>query len=77
MARGQQTCRHCIHFVDDPARIEAEFPNLTILGSAYSSARGEAGICHKLGTFQDPLDARQCPWFAPRPETPPTRSRTG
>jgi hypothetical protein len=67
MKPGQLTCRHCRHFVDDPARIEAEFPNLTILGSAYSSARGEAGICRKHNTFNDPVDARQCPWFASRP----------
>jgi hypothetical protein len=68
MAPAHPTCRHCKYFVDDPALIEAEFPNLTILGSAYSSARGEAGICRKQDTFNDPLDARQCPWFEPRPE---------
>jgi hypothetical protein len=60
----EQTCQDCTHFVDDPAFIEAEFPNLTIFGSAYSSARGDAGICHKYDLFTDPVPARKCPSFA-------------
>ena len=60
----QRTCRSCVHFVDDPARIEAEFPYLTVFGSAYSSARGEAGICQKLDRFLDPMPAECCPEFA-------------
>jgi len=63
------TCQHCIHFVDDPALIEAEFPNLTIFGSAYSSARGNAGICKKLDRFLDPLPAQECPSFTLRGES--------
>jgi hypothetical protein len=58
-----QTCRSCAHFVDDPACIEAEFPNLTIFGSAYSSARGDAGICQALDLFTDPLTAKDCASF--------------
>lgn len=59
----ERTCQHCIHFDDDPASIEAEFPYLTVFGSAYSAARGEAGICKKLGLFTDPQPARCCPSF--------------
>ncbi|MBL6974925.1 MAG: hypothetical protein ISR64_04270 [Deltaproteobacteria bacterium] len=66
---SEQTCRHCVHFIDDPASIEAEFPYLTVFGSAYSSARGEAGICHRLDRFVDPLPAQECPSFTPRGES--------
>ena len=65
---AKQTCQHCVHFVGDPVSIEAEFPNLTIFGSAYSSARGDAGICHKFDLFLDPVLARNCPSFTLRPE---------
>jgi hypothetical protein len=59
----ERTCQHCIHFDDDPASIEREFPYLTVFGSAYSAARGEAGICNKLDRFLDPQPARCCPFF--------------
>jgi hypothetical protein len=65
----EPTCKSCVHFVDDPAAIEAEFPNLTIFGSAYSSARGDAGICQKLDRFLDPLPAKDCRAFALLAET--------
>lgn len=64
-----RTCQHCVHFIDDPAFIEAEFPSLTIFGSAYSSARGEAGICQELDRFMDPLPARACASFTARGES--------
>ena len=62
----KQTCQHCAHFVDDPASIEAAFPGLTVFGSAYSSARGHAGICQVLGRFMDPVPAQNCPSFVAR-----------
>jgi len=62
----RQTCQHCAHFVDDPASIEAEFPGITPFGSAYSSARGQAGICQEFDRFMDPVLARDCPSFEPR-----------
>jgi hypothetical protein len=65
----KQTCQHCAHFVDDPASIEAEFPYITVFGSAYSSARGHAGICQELDRFMDPVLARGCPSFVPRGKT--------
>ena len=65
----ERTCQHCVHFVDDPASIEAEFPYLTVFGSAYSSSRGHAGICKKLDRFMDPLPAKECPSFTPRGES--------
>ena len=67
----ERTCQHCVHFIDDPASIEAEIPNLTMLGSAYSSARGHAGICRKTDRFLDPLPARDCPSFTLRNSSKP------
>jgi hypothetical protein len=64
----KQTCRHCARFADDPAAIEREFPGLTILGSAYASVRGAAGICRELDRFMDPIPAAHCPTFVPRDE---------
>ena len=68
----KRTCRHCARFVDDPAAIEQEFPGLTILGSAYASVRGAAGICRELDRFMDPISASDCPHFVARDE-PSTR----
>ena len=62
----KQTCQQCAHFVDDPAVIEAEIPGLTSFGSAYSSARGHAGICREFDRFLDPLLAQDCPSFTAR-----------
>ena len=59
----KHTCQNCIHFVDDPAVIEAEIPGLTSFGSAYSSARGYAGICREFYRFLDPEAAYNCPSF--------------
>ena len=76
----ERTCRSCLHFVDDPTRIEAEFPYLTVFGSAFSSARGDAGICERFDRFLDPMPAAFCPGFESafdaadecRGKTPPT-----
>jgi hypothetical protein len=55
-----RTCRSCAHFDDDPAHLEAEIPGILVFGSAYSSARGHAGMCRKLDRFLDPLLADCC-----------------
>jgi hypothetical protein len=62
---SKPTCQHCANFNDDPAFIEAEIPGLTSFGSAYSSARGYAGICHAFDRFMDPVPADNCQSFAP------------
>jgi hypothetical protein len=54
--------------VDAPDRIEAELPHLTLFGSAYSSARGDAGICRTFDRFMDPVPARNCDAFEHRRE---------
>ena len=59
----EPTCRSCVHFDDDPAHLEAEVPGILVFGSAYSSARGHAGMCRRLDRFLDPILARQCPSF--------------
>jgi len=59
-----RVCRACIHFDNDPRRIEAEFPGLTALGSAYGSSRAEDGICDLRELF---LSANGwCDRFSPR-----------
>jgi len=65
-----RSCRSCTHFDDDPAVIEAEFPYLCVFGSAYSSARGHAGICRERERFMDPLPAEHCLSFTLRGPTP-------
>jgi hypothetical protein len=61
------SCRSCRHFDDDPRSLEARLPGLTILGSAYSSTRADAGLCAILDRFQSPIDAAACLHFVPRP----------
>lgn len=60
------TCRDCSHFDDDPASLERRLPGLTALSSAYSSVRGDAGICQASGRYLLPLDAAGCPDFRRR-----------
>ena len=73
-----QTCQHCVHFDDDPASIEAKIPGLTSFGSAYSSARGHAGICQEFDRFMDPVMALNCPSFEARKlvSDPPSTGRS-
>jgi hypothetical protein len=60
------TCRSCEHFDDDPASIEAQLPGITILGSAYGSVRGDAGICQVLKRFMEPIEAADCEFYESR-----------
>jgi hypothetical protein len=55
------TCRECKHFNNDPAWLERELPGLNALSSAYSSARGEAGICVKRDIYLSPI--KKCNYF--------------
>jgi hypothetical protein len=65
-AAAPADCRQCSQFDDDPASLERRLAGLTILGSAYGSVRGAAGICEVLQRFMEPLDATGCPHFRPR-----------
>jgi hypothetical protein len=38
-------CASCVHFRNDPAVLEWLFKGLTSLGSGYSSARANDGVC--------------------------------
>ncbi|MGD8441480.1 MAG: hypothetical protein PVG53_13190 [Holophagae bacterium] len=60
------SCRDCIHFEDDPAEIERRLPGIVILGSAWGSTRGDAGLCGALDRFHDPIPAADCPLFEAR-----------
>ncbi len=52
VVKGQ--CRQCRFFENDPAVIEAAFPGLTALSSAYGSVRADAGICSRHELFLAP-----------------------
>ena len=71
------TCRSCVHFDDDPERLEAEVPGILVFGSAYGSSRGHAGLCAKLDRFQDPIPADACPAFEEPAPVNPARSSGG
>jgi hypothetical protein len=43
--RDVQSCRNCRHFDALAADIEANFPGLASLSSAYSSVRAGDGLC--------------------------------
>jgi len=57
-------CGSCRYFLDDPAMLEREFRGLAVLGSAYGSARGGAGLCDRRGLFLSP--GHRCPEFTAR-----------
>lgn len=61
-----RTCFSCVHFVDDPGAIEAEFPGIPVFGSAFASCRGHAGMCQERDRFMDPIPARSCATFEAR-----------
>jgi hypothetical protein len=61
---GEPRCDRCRHFVDDPARMEAELPGIQILGSMYGSARGDSGFCAVHARFASARDC--CAAFAAR-----------
>jgi hypothetical protein len=47
----QGRCISCRFFANDPALIEATFPGLNALSSAYASVRSDAGICSRHEFF--------------------------
>jgi hypothetical protein len=63
--QNEPTCEGCAHFLNDPARLEAQLPGIGALSSAYGSCRGRAGICAVDQTFRDPVAA--CTDFRRRP----------
>ncbi len=38
-------CFACVHFCDDPRRVEAELPGLGVLSSGHASVRARDGMC--------------------------------
>jgi len=57
-------CLNCRLFDNDPVRLESVFRNLTIMGSAYASVRGDSGLCGYDDRFRMPRTA--CEHFKPR-----------
>jgi len=44
-AGPDRACRGCRHFTAAAADLEAAFPGLTSLGSAYAAVRADDGLC--------------------------------
>jgi hypothetical protein len=40
-------CRACVHFRNSPAFLEAIFPGMSAMSSAWGSTRAEDGLCLK------------------------------
>ncbi len=55
-------CGDCEFFNNDPEWIEAAFPGLNSLSSAYASVRAEAGTCSRRGLFLPPWK-ESCRYF--------------
>ena len=47
----QRCCGNCRHFCNDPAVIEAAFPGLTTMSSAYASVRANDGLCARHDVY--------------------------
>jgi hypothetical protein len=58
------TCVDCVHFVNEPAGIEALIPGLTTMGSARASVRADDGICAAHDRIVTARDC--CERFSPR-----------
>jgi hypothetical protein len=64
-------CRQCVHFQNDPARIEATFSGLTAMSSGYASVRDRDGLCERHQLYLSARD--RCSDFTTHP-APPTPS---
>jgi hypothetical protein len=49
-------CEACRHFTNDPAALEAAFPNLAAMSSGYGSVRAADGICGLRGLYLPATD---------------------
>ncbi len=47
----ERRCFFCSHFDASPASAERNVPGLRVMGSGYSSVRGEDGSCNKLQRY--------------------------
>jgi len=57
-------CSDCIHFENDPALIEKNFPGLTVMSSAFASVRDQDGFCNFHQLYLSARDS--CPGFVSR-----------
>ncbi|SPF34963.1 conserved hypothetical protein [Syntrophobacter sp. SbD1] len=65
VTRANHHCLNCKYFNNEPDRVEEALPGLSVLSSAYSSVRAEAGICGRHDLFLAPW-AEQCRDFQVR-----------
>jgi hypothetical protein len=57
-------CRNCVHFQNEPARIEEAWHGLTVLSSGFASVRDQDGFCNHHQLYLSARDS--CPLFSPR-----------
>jgi hypothetical protein len=57
-------CRHCVHWRDDRALLEAAIGGLASFGSAYGASVGDSRLCVRLDRLVSPRDG--CAGFARR-----------
>ena len=53
------SCRNCIHFENNPAVIEKEYPGLTVMSSGYASVRDKDGLCNHNKLYLSAWDSCQ------------------
>jgi hypothetical protein len=67
-------CRACRHFRNDAKFLEAAFPGLTAMSSAFGSTRADDGICLRhdryLGARASCADFSAAPSAAAHPQSP-------
>ena len=58
---SRRTCARCVHFQDEPRRMEQASPGLGSLSSGYGAVRGGDGQCARHQRYVSPEST--CPDF--------------
>ncbi len=48
---SSRKCLNCLHFCNDPSRMEEEIPGLQVMGSGWASVRADDGLCRKREVY--------------------------
>ena len=65
---ARKRCASCRHFDNSPAALEAAFPGLDAMMSAYASVRGSDGICKFHSIYLPASDV--CEYYAAKAVSP-------
>ena len=50
-SHGSRRCETCVHFDNDPHRLEGTFGNLRAMSSGFASVRSRDGLCRRVGLY--------------------------